>query len=274
MAFEYRIDISRCIGCHACEVACITANDLDPSSARNWVEHLEDDSEVRGNTTFVPYLCQHCEDAPCVAACPTGASYKAADGRVLVDEDLCIGCGLCVPACPYGSRYVAEDTNKLQKCTLCEGRVSNGQAPACFEVCPAGARTFLEVREVNGVETTIAVGDVHAIDEGHEEMAQITDEVNPSPRLVFSGLPEDLALFRDKKPPLGDGSKASMLWRNGAGKATGGIGVASALFMGGMVAIHALGDRKKKVALATGDGGGDSDPDPEPATEQEGEIDG
>jgi len=249
MSFQFRIDISRCIGCRACEVACITANDLDSSNARNWVKFLESDDEAIGNTTFAPYLCHHCEDAPCVDACPTGASFKAADGRVLVDKDLCIGCGLCVPACPYEARYVAPDTNKLEKCTLCEGRVKNGQAPACFEVCPTGARSFYEVVEIDGEQRTVSVGDVNAIDEGHEVISLTSSTVNPGPRLRFSGLPDDLALLREKRPPQGGGSEASMLWRNGAGKAVGALGVASAVAMGAMIGMRKLRERKEKIAL-------------------------
>ena len=251
MSFEFRIDISRCIGCRACEVACVTANDLDPTASRNWVKFLEqEDDVVRGNTTFAPYLCQHCEDPPCVDACPTGASFKAEDGRVLVDEDLCIGCGLCVPACPYDARYVAPDTNILQKCTLCEGRVSNGQAPACFEVCPAGARTFYEVVEIDGKETVISVGDVNAIDEGHEVMSWTSPTVNPGPTMRFSGLPEDLALLNEQMPPKGGGSETAMFWRNGIGKGVGALGVASAFAMAGMIGLGKLRERKEKVALA------------------------
>jgi len=247
MSFQYRVDISRCIGCKACEVACVTANDLDPSSARNWVPFLESDDAV-GNTSFAPYLCHHCEDAPCVEACPTGASFKASDGRVLVDKDLCIGCGLCVPACPYEARYVAKDSNKLEKCNLCEGRVQNGQAPACFDVCPAGARTFYEVVDIDGVEQEIRVGDVNDVDEAHELIVLTTPSVNPAPRLRFSGRLEDLELLKEKRPPRGGGSKTSMLWRNGAGKAVGALGVASAVAMGAMIGVRALRDRKERVA--------------------------
>jgi tetrathionate reductase subunit B len=168
---------------------------------------------------------------------------------VLVDKDLCIGCGLCVPACPYEARYVAADTKKLEKCTLCEGRVKNGQAPACFDVCPAGARSFYEVVETDEGTMTVSVGDVDAVDEGHEVMALTTSKVDPGPRLRFSGRPEDLTLLAEKRPPRGGGSRASMLWRAGAGKAVGGLGLASAVAMGAMLGLRKLRDRKEMVAL-------------------------
>jgi len=247
-SFEFRLDLSRCIGCGACEVACVTANDLQPTGSRNKVTLLESEDQVHGDTTFVPSLCHHCEDPPCVEACPTGASFKAEDGRVLVDHDICIGCGLCVPACPYGARYVEPVTNLLQKCTLCEGRVEQGLAPACFDVCPAGARTFLEIREVDGEEVRIAVGDVHAVDQGHEVMSLTTNDIDPGPRLEFSGRPEHLALLTQQLGPRANPSAQSLLWRNGAGKAVGGLGVASAVAMGAMIGVNALRERKEKVA--------------------------
>jgi len=144
---------------------------------------------------------------------------------------------------------VAPDTNILQKCTLCEGRVQNGQAPACFEVCPAGARTFYEVVEIDGEERVISVGDVTDIDEGHEVISWTSATVNPGPTMRFSGLPEDLAMLQAQMPPKGGGSETAMFWRNGIGKGVGALGVASAFAMAGMIGLGKLRERKERVAL-------------------------
>jgi molybdopterin-containing oxidoreductase family iron-sulfur binding subunit len=116
-------------------------------------------------TTYVPALCNHCEDAPCVAVCPTGASHKRDDGIVLVDQEKCIGCRACMMACPYSNRfylrkralktgYYGERTayedlkwelftaGTVTKCTFCAHRVDQGLLPACVVTCPTDARIF------------------------------------------------------------------------------------------------------------------------------------
>lgn len=251
MSFQFRLDVSRCIGCRACEVACVTANDLPPARSRNQVPHLAADGSARARATFFPYLCSHCEDPPCVPACPTGASFVAEDGRVLVDRDLCIGCGLCVPACPYEARYVEPEEGKLQKCTLCEGRVHDGGAPACFEVCPAGARHFEELRPDG---STCKVGDPSLLDPGRALLALADEKVDPGPRLRFSGLPEDLDLVRRLRPPQEGASVPGRLWRNGAGFAVQGLGLASMAAMAGMVGLNWLRGRKARVAAQDQEG--------------------
>ena len=96
-----------------------------------------------------PKSCLHCDDAPCVTVCPTGASYKRVeDGIVLVNESDCIGCGLCAWACPYGAREMDAAEGVMKKCTLCVDRIYNNnlpvedREPACVRTCPAGARHF------------------------------------------------------------------------------------------------------------------------------------
>jgi len=159
------IDLDTCVGCHACVVSCKSWNspgygaplaDLDaygeaPSgSFLNRIHTFEAKQEGRpAQVVHFPKSCLHCEDAPCVTVCPTGASYKRqADGIVLVNEDWCIGCGLCAWACPYGAREMDRAAGVMKKCTLCVDRIYNDnlpevdREPACVRTCPAGARHF------------------------------------------------------------------------------------------------------------------------------------
>jgi len=106
-------------------------------------------NEQPETTLHFPRSCLHCEQAPCVTVCPTGASYKRAeDGIVLVDEDKCIGCKLCSWACPYGAREYSQVEGVMKKCTLCVDRIYNehipeeSRKPACVQACPTKARHF------------------------------------------------------------------------------------------------------------------------------------
>ncbi len=159
------IDLDTCVGCHACVVACKGWNtenygtplaDLDAFGGQpegtflNRVHAFETEHDVDATVTVhFPKSCLHCDNAPCVTVCPTGASYKRAeDGIVLVNEDACIGCGLCAWACPYGARELDPLAGVMKKCTLCVDRIYNAnlpeidRVPACVRTCPAGARHF------------------------------------------------------------------------------------------------------------------------------------
>ena len=167
------IDLDTCVGCQACVTACKGWNDqgygaplsdqnpygADPSGTfLNRVHSYQitpPDLGPDGSTDAAPIIvnfprsCLHCEDAPCVTVCPTGASYKRAeDGIVLVNEDACIGCGLCAWACPYGAREMDAAAGVMKKCTLCVDRIYNenlpeiDREPACVRTCPTGARHF------------------------------------------------------------------------------------------------------------------------------------
>ncbi|MEJ2312534.1 MAG: 4Fe-4S dicluster domain-containing protein [Gemmatimonadales bacterium] len=163
------VDVERCIGCGMCAKACKTENDvpLEPYYFNTWIERyvIQTDGEVvvdspnggldgfpraqsEGEiqrTFFVPKLCNHCEDPPCVQVCPVGATFTTEDGAVLVDEEYCIGCRYCIQACPYGARWFHPEKHVAAKCTLCYHRLVEGLVPACVEVCPTGARVFGEV---------------------------------------------------------------------------------------------------------------------------------
>lgn len=98
-------------------------------------------------TFFVPKLCNHCTNPPCVQVCPVGATFSTEDGVVLVDKDYCIGCRYCIQACPYGARYLDPRSRTADKCTFCYHRVVRGLLPACVEVCPTGVRLFGDLRQ-------------------------------------------------------------------------------------------------------------------------------
>jgi Fe-S-cluster-containing dehydrogenase component len=102
--------------------------------------------EAWAKSFFVPKLCNHCADSPCVQACPVGATFDSPDGVILVDEKYCVGCRYCIQACPYGCRYLHPTKNTADKCTLCYHRITQGLTTACAEVCPTGARKLADLK--------------------------------------------------------------------------------------------------------------------------------
>lgn len=174
------VDLDICVGCHACAVSCKAWNgaggaappaDTNPYGENPggvWFNrvHGYEVMDERGEARVVhfPRSCLHCDDAPCVTVCPTGASYKRADdGIVLVDPDTCIGCKLCAWACPYGAREFDEDAGVMTKCTLCVDRIYNEnlpperRVPACVAACPTGARSFGDLGDPeSGVSRLVA----------------------------------------------------------------------------------------------------------------------
>ncbi len=136
------IDLRRCTGCHSCAVACKAEFNVPLGVWRSWVKVAEHGNYPGTSRAFLPRLCNHCEKPACVEACPTAASYKRADGAVLIDEDVCIACGICVSACPYRMRFVNTEKRTADKCTFCVHRTDEGVEPSCVNTCPAKARTF------------------------------------------------------------------------------------------------------------------------------------
>lgn len=139
------VDLDRCIGCHACEVACKNENGVALGEYWNRV------IQVGPHGTFpdleqywLPVQCQQCENAPCVHVCPTGASYRDADGKVLVDKEKCIGCKYCMMACPYGVRSWNAAEKAVEKCTLCGQLTAADQEPAAWpRAAPTPASTAI-----------------------------------------------------------------------------------------------------------------------------------
>ena len=148
------IDTRRCIGCHACSVACKAEFDVPLGATRSWVEYIEKGEYPNVSRHFLPRLCNHCSDPPCVPVCPTGATYKREqDGIVVVDADKCIGCGYCVLACPYNARFLNPSTGAADKCDFCLHRVAKGIAPSCVNTCQGKARIF---GDMNDPESEVA----------------------------------------------------------------------------------------------------------------------
>jgi Fe-S-cluster-containing dehydrogenase component len=161
---NFVIDVGICNGCYCCQIACKdehVANDWtpiakpEPDTGHFWLKQNE---YVRGTVPKVkmyyrPLLCMHCDEAPCMAACPIeGAIYKRDDGLVIIDPVKCTGCKSCVDACPWRVIYFNEDLNIAQKCTGCAHLIDNGwKEPRCVDACPTGAIRFGEESELKGL---------------------------------------------------------------------------------------------------------------------------
>jgi len=177
--YGFVIDVSRCIDCRACLVACSVENDVPMNHTRIWVHDLGVKGEFPNlQHMFVPYNCMHCENPPCVDVCVSGATYKDPEnGLVLVDQDACIGCGFCVDACPYEARYLDETRGVVDKCTGCVQRVEVGQQPACVATCVGGARMFGDLNDPNS-EVSIALKNASMVNRLDYETGQHDTDPN------------------------------------------------------------------------------------------------
>lgn len=159
------IDSRRCIGCHSCTVACKSEFDVPLGVNRSWVEYVEKGTYPYVSRSFLPRLCNHCTEPPCVPVCPTNATYKREqDGFVVVDQGLCIGCKYCIQACPYDARFLNPVTGWADKCDFCAHRVENGLDPSCVNTCIGGARIFGDLTDLESeVSKLIAENEVSVL---------------------------------------------------------------------------------------------------------------
>lgn len=152
-------DLTRCVGCYACVVACKVEHGTRPYVNYNQVKKLEWGEYPRARQRFLMTMCMKCENPPCVDVCLTKASFKTEDGNVLIDYEKCIGCGLCLSACQYEQRFMVKENitsfpgfiapyeeesvkriDIVEKCNFCVDRVSKGLKPACVHNCPGKCR--------------------------------------------------------------------------------------------------------------------------------------
>lgn len=162
------IDLTRCIGCQTCSIACKMQNNVPQNML--WNRVLTEGADVVDGSSgtypalskvYVPVACQHCENPACMKVCPTGSTYKDEKGRVQIDYEKCIGCRMCMAACPYNARVFnwnepvrdpdfnygdrevpVRHRGVMEKCTLCKERTDRGEDPFCVRSCMTRARVF------------------------------------------------------------------------------------------------------------------------------------
>ncbi len=187
------LNIDRCVDCKACVIACKAEWNVPEGYSRDWVKEIGPVGEFPNLKSAVyPGLCMHCEDPPCIKVCPSGATYKDEKGRVLVDQELCIGCGYCADACPYGARYIHPDLGVVDKCTFCQPRVDAGLEPACVETCIAEARIFGDLDDPDS--------EVYRLVYKEGAVPLHRGEVNYGASVFYMGEKEQVELLLEKAP--------------------------------------------------------------------------
>jgi Fe-S-cluster-containing dehydrogenase component/formate-dependent nitrite reductase membrane component NrfD len=149
MKYGFIIDNRKCIGCHACTVACKSEHDVPIGVNRTWVKQVEKGEYPNTRRLFSVMRCNHCTDAPCVEICPVEALHYREDGIVDFDNERCIGCKACMQACPYDALYIDPNSHTAAKCNYCAHRVDVGLEPACVNVCPEHAIVSGDMEDPN-----------------------------------------------------------------------------------------------------------------------------
>ena len=182
------IDVTKCVGCYNCQLACKdehVGNDWTPYAKPQpeghfWmrVKEVERGALPKVKVDWIPILCMHCEDAPCIPACPEHAIYRRSDGIIIIDPEKCQGAKKCIEACPYGVIYFNEELGISQKCTMCAHLLDRGsKEPRCVTACPTEALKFGEYEELQ-----------YLIDKA--EILTPEDKPKTKARVFYIGLPK------------------------------------------------------------------------------------
>lgn len=188
--YAMAIDLSLCVGCAACAVACKMENEVPPGVFNLWIREREVGTYPDLVVEFRPEQCLHCENPPCVPVCPTGASYQTPDGLVLVDPRKCIACGACTAACPYDARYL-HPKGYVSKCTFCAHRIEQGRLPACVETCPTFCRTFGDLDDPES-PVSQALKEAGRVD-------VLRPELGTKPKLFYLNAPSKKGLTQERE---------------------------------------------------------------------------
>ena len=194
----FLLDSDNWIGCHACTVACKSEHDVPLGVNRTWVKYIETGSFPDVARKFNVMRCNQCEDAPCMAICPTSALFRSDNGVVDFQDDDCIGCKSCMNACPYDALYINPETNTAHKCNMCNHRLEQDLEPSCQIVCPTEAIIIGDLDDpTSKISQMIARNDV----------AVRAPEQNTKPKVFYKGA-DQAALDPTRAAIANDG----MIW--------------------------------------------------------------
>jgi DMSO reductase iron-sulfur subunit len=179
------IDLRRCIGCDTCVIGCKVENDVETGKFRLSVYDSSGNSTYESpqgtfpalKQTWLPTMCHHCAEAPCVGACPTTALWRREeDGLVALDKDKCVGCRRCEEACPYDALSFDDRSGTADKCNMCEHRIARGEGPACAQVCPTRAIHFGDISSPDSKVSQLLASRDHQV---------LRDSVGAKPQIYY-----------------------------------------------------------------------------------------